>query len=219
MKVLLVSALIATSLFAYPQTQDSPNGNIKGTVSDDTGTPVFDATVYAVPQDLTLEGIAPRSVRTDRSGTFDFTGGLPWGNYKVYTEKDKDGYPNPLDSFYRDLETKPVEVQLSEGSSSAEVSLQMGERAGIITGRVLDADTGAPLKVRLGVLYRDDKGGGDHGVNSRAKDGEYRVLVPPGKDIIVMVHIEPGDRSLVPTPALRLESGQEVVMDIPVSRK
>jgi len=220
MKHLLTVALVLASLCADSRALDDPSGNIKGTVTEQNGNPVYEATVYAVPQDLTLDGITTRSVQTGRNGAFDFTGRLPWGSYKLYVSKDKDGYPNPLDSFYADSNVEAAKVELSEANPSAEVTLNMGEKAGIITGRILDADTGAPVKARIHFVGVDNMDSG-HSVNSRAKDGEYYALVPPRKDVFVMVTIySPGSvRDEVPNPALRLEPGQEVVMDIPVSTK
>jgi len=220
MKHLLTVILVLASLCANSQTLDKTSGNIKGNVTEQNGNPVFDATVYAVPQDLTLDGITPRSVQTDRKSAFDFTGGLPWGHYKLYACKSKDGCPSPLDSFYADSQVEAVKAELREDSPSAEVTVNMGEKAGIITGRVLDADTGGPVEAR--VVFRREDGEGGHAVTSRSKDGEYRVLLPPGKDVMIaMVHIEPGDRSLAPLPTLRLrlEPAQQIVLDIPISSK
>jgi hypothetical protein len=219
MKPLLTAALVLASLCAHSQTLDNPSGNIKGTVTEQNGNPVFEATVYAVPQDLTLDGISTRAVRTDKHGAFDFTGGLPWGNYKLYTCKDKDGYPNPLDGFYADSQPNAVQVELREDNPFAEVPVTLGEKAGIITGRVLDADTGTPVKARV-TFWREDRKG-DHGVTSRSKDGEYRALVPPREDVIVMVVVSSPtkEHAAAPLPSLRLEPGQEIVMDIPISTK
>jgi hypothetical protein len=70
MKHLLTLVLAVASLFAYSQTKDRLVGDIKGIVTDENGNPVSAATVYAVPQDITFDGVTPRSTKTDRNGTF-----------------------------------------------------------------------------------------------------------------------------------------------------
>jgi hypothetical protein len=74
MKHFLTLALVAASLFASSQIKDHPDGEIKGTVTDQNGSPAPAATVYAVPQGITFDRMTPRSVKTDRSGEFDFHG-------------------------------------------------------------------------------------------------------------------------------------------------
>src|SRR5258708_322123 len=94
MKHFLTLALVVTSLFAHSQKKDHPDGEIKGTVTDQNGSPVSAATVYAVPQDVTFDSITPRSIETDRNGGFDFRRGFQFGSYKLYSRKDADTYPD-----------------------------------------------------------------------------------------------------------------------------
>jgi hypothetical protein len=215
MKHLLALAVVASSLLAYSQTQNHLTGNITGTVVEQNGIPLFDATVYAVPESLSLDGISPHSVKTNRDGTFNFGEKLEWGTYKLYARKDKDAYPDPLDTFYADAKLATATADLAEANPSKEVTIMLGEKAGVITGRVVDADTGAPLKARIAFIDEDGNG---HSVSSQSKTGEYYALVPAEKDVIVMVDVYSPHhrRTEVPFPHLQLESGQEVVLDIPV---
>src|SRR5882724_6004479 len=125
MKHFLVSALVVTSLFAYPQTKDPPDGEIKGNVTDQNGNPVAAATVYAVPQDIAFDGITSRSVKTDRNGEFDFRGGFQLGAYKLYSRKDADLYPDRSDGFYADSKAEAPQVDLTEDHPSATVSVPL----------------------------------------------------------------------------------------------
>jgi Carboxypeptidase regulatory-like domain len=214
MKRFLILALVGTSLFAYSQTMDHPVGEIKGTVTDMNGTPVSAASVYAVAQDNAFDGITPRSVKTDANGEFDFRGGFRLGAYKLYSRKDVDAYPDRSDSFYADSKTAAPKVDLTEDSSSATVNVTLGEKAGVLAGRVIDADTGAALKAKLVFL---DEDGNDHSV---FVDGKYRALLPAGKDVTLIVMVmSPDYRSQVPSAPLRLEPGQEMLMDIPLSKQ
>ena len=103
MKHFLTLAVVAASLFTYSQTKVSLDGEIKGTVTDQDGSPVSAATVYAVPQDPTFDGIIPRSAKTDENGDFDFRGGLALGGYKLYSRKIKRPIPIHLTYFMRTL--------------------------------------------------------------------------------------------------------------------
>jgi len=218
MKHFAVVIVVAGSLFAYAQTKDHLRGKIKGSVTDQNGNPISAATVYAVPQGLTLNDITPRSVKTDGNGAFDFRDGFELEEYKLYSRKDEDSYFDPFDGFYADSKSEAPAVNLTQDHPSATVTVKMGEKAGVVVGRVIDADTGAVLKARL--YFYDGQGHG-HRFDS-AVDGRYRALLPPGKDIRLMVTVlsPSSERTQIPVaPSLRLEQGQFIYMDIPVAKQ
>jgi hypothetical protein len=215
MKYFFALALMATSLLANSQTKNHLDGQIKGIVTDQSGSPVVGAAVYAVPQFLAFDGIKPRSVKTDRNGEFDFRGGFQLGAYKLYSQKDEDGYPDPFKSFYADSKFEVPKVVLSKRHSSATVRVTLGEKAGVVAGQVIDADSGAATKALL--VFIDEDGNG----RNLLADGQFRVLLPPGKDLILMVTAmsrQSSSQRPFDTP-LRLEPGQEIYMDIPVSKQ
>jgi hypothetical protein len=214
MKHFLVSIVIAASLLAYSQTREPVTGEIKGTLTDENGNPVAASTVYAVPQDITLDSTTPRSVKTDRKGEFDFRGGFQLGTYKLYSRKDADAYPDRSDSFYADSKVEPPTVDLTEDRPSATVTLTLGEKAGVVSGRVVDASTGVALKAKLVFM---DEDGNSHSVLT---NGKYRALLPAGKDVSLMVMVPlPDYGSQSPVPPLRLAPGQEMHMDIPLTKR
>ena len=89
----------------------------------------------------------------------------------------------------------------------------MGEKAGVLVGRVVDADTGAAVKAKL--VFMDEQGN-DHSVFA---NGKYRALLPPGKDLTLMVVVtSPNYRPQAPS-TLRLEPGQEMHKDIQVAKE
>jgi hypothetical protein len=145
MKHFLTLALVVASLSAYSQTKNQPTGEIKGTVTDENGNAVSAATVYAVPQGISFDSITPRSTKADRNGAFDFGGGFQLGAYKLYSRKDADACPDRSDNFYADSKVEPPKVDLTEDHPSATTTVILGERAGVLVGRVVDADTGAAL--------------------------------------------------------------------------
>src|SRR5882724_7203090 len=94
MNYLLTLLLVLAGGFTNPQSQRQPAGEIKGTVTDQDGRPVSSATVYAVPQALTLEGSKPRSAKADKDGKFLFGGRFRTGTYVLYSRKEEEGYPD-----------------------------------------------------------------------------------------------------------------------------
>lgn len=209
MKSLLAFTVVCGSLFAYSQTK-RPSGEIKGTVVDQAGSPISFATVYVVPQGLTLDEVPPRSVKTDRNGAFDFHGGLALGIYKLYPRKDADGYLDPFDSFYADTDAIPAQAVLTRQHPSSNVTVKLGKPAAVISGRIYDANSGAPLEASLGYVDREG-----HGHQVRVT-GDYRVMVPSGKQVTLWVHLPGTGRALPPGAPLRLEPGQRVYLDFPI---
>jgi len=214
MKHLLTLAFVVASLSAYSQTKNQPSGEIMGTVTDENGNAVSAATVYAVPQDISLDSITPRLTKTDRNGAFDFGCSFQLGTYKLYSRKDADAYPDRSDNFYADSKVELSKVDLTEDHPSATTTVILGEKAGVLVGRVLDADTGAALNAKLVFM---DEDGNNHSV---FVDGNYRALLPAGKDVTLMVMVmSPDYGSQSPVPPLRLAPGQEMHMDIPLSKR
>jgi hypothetical protein len=204
MKHLIVLFMVSGSLLIQAQTRPA---NLSGTVIDQTGAPVAGAIVYAVDQGL-ADAIPP-STKTDGNGAFDFHRSLDLGAYKVYARKDADGYPDPFDSFYSDPEAEAPRIELSQAHPAASVAVKLGPKAATVAGRVVDANTGTAVKARLAFVDADGHG------HSVSVDGDYRIQVPPGKNVTLMVVMMP-TRFLVPGPPLKLEPGQYVYLEIPV---
>lgn len=209
MKLLVALTVVAASLLAYAQTK-TPSGEIRGTVTDQDGAPVSGATVYAVPQSG-FNDPTPREVTSDSNGSFVFRH-LDFNTYKLYSRKDEDSYADPLDKFYAESDSKAPEVDLTAQHSSATQTVKLGPQAAVLAGRVVDANTGDTIRASLG--YIDAQGNG-HGISV---DGDYRILLPPGKDVTLIVRRlgSRSDRVQIPVAPLRLEPGQYVYMDIAV---
>lgn len=213
MKRFLTLVLVAPTLFAYSQTKNHPDGGIRGNVIDQAGNPVPFATVYAIPQGITFDGITPRSVKTNANGDFDFRSAFQLGAYKMYSRKAEDAYPDRSDAFYADPTIDAPAVDLTEDYPLATITVTMGEKAGVLVGRVIDADTGAAVKAKLVFV---DEDGNDHSVFAK---GKYRALLPPGKDLTLMIIVtSPNYRPQAPS-TLRLEPGQEMHKDIQVAKE
>ena len=209
MKSLLVLMVVSGTVLAQTPAEHL-TGEIKGTAVDHDGKPVSAATVFAVPQGLVLDDIKPRSVDTDRNGKFDFRGGFELRSYKLYTQKDADGYLSPFDAFYGDADSA-VEVALSPKHPSSTVTVKLGKQAAVISGRVFDVDSNAPLAAYVRLM---DEAGNGHSI---VVDGDYNLVVPSEKNIHLMVTVIGTRRPIVPVSSLWLEPGQRVFMDIPIS--
>lgn len=211
MKLFPALVLMVASGFTSPQLQHRPAGEIKGVVSDGDGRPVSSAVVFAVPQALTLEEITSRSAKTGDDGKFVFSGRFSPGTYTLYSRKEEEGYPDPTDRFYADSKAA-TEVHLTADKPSATVKVRLGQKAGILEGRVIDVNTGAAIPARL-VFY--DQNGNQHFLMVK---GEYRALLPSGKDVGLMVS-SPKYESRIAVARLQLEPGQQVHLDIPLSKE
>ena len=210
MKLFVALTVVAASLVAYSQTK--PPGEIKGTVTDATGAPISGATVYAVSQNAGFSDATLRSVKSDRNGMFDFRGGFALGSYKLYSRKDEDSYPDPLDKFYADPKAEAQAVELTAAHPSATATVTLGQQAAVLAGKIVDASTGDAIRALL--AFVDGQGNG----HSISVDGDYRILVPPGKDVTLMVTAmgARSNRAQIPVAPLRLEPGQHVYMDLSV---
>ncbi|HET9304479.1 MAG TPA: carboxypeptidase-like regulatory domain-containing protein [Candidatus Sulfotelmatobacter sp.] len=210
MKLFVALTVVAASLTAYSQTKLP--GEIKGTVTDATGAPISGATVYAVSQNTGFSDATLRSAKSDRNGMFDFRGGFALGSYKLYSRKDEDSYPDPLDKFYADPQAEAQAVELTAAHPSATATVTLGQQAAVLAGKIVDAITGDAIRASL--AFVDGQGNG----HSISVDGDYRILVPPGKDVTLMVTAmgARSNRAQIPVAPLRLEPGQHVYMDLSV---
>ena len=226
MKTFLALTLVVVSGFTNPPAQRQPPGEVRGVVTDRDGHPIPSAMVFAIPQALTLEGVTPRSSKSGKDGKFVFSGRFNSGIYTLYSRKEEAGYPDPSERFYTDsraateaqLAVVPLTdvqltvVHLTEDKPSATVEVHLGQPAGVLEGRVIDVNTGAAIAARLVFCDRDCN------QHSLTVKGKYRALLPPGKDIGLMVS-SPKYESRVAISRLQLEPGQKLHLDIPLSRE
>jgi hypothetical protein len=160
---------------------DADIGLIEGTVSYENGSPVNGATVYASPMDRPIFGIIPHATTNER-GHFALHH-LWLGKYAVGAEKLDEDYLNMTNQFYSD--GKFETVSLSAHHSAATVSIRLGPKAGILTGTVSDAVTGAPLNPC--VEFRRAKNPGNFLSGTGLLNAKYRVLVPSNTDVLMKV--------------------------------
>lgn len=191
MKYLVLIALFLSSC-AVAQTPDPTpfDGRISGTVLDADGKPISEATVVAVQESLlSIIDAYPVLVQTDLRGNFDFGSTLKHGVYDIYARKEKDGYPDRSSAFYQPVDFQPQTVQLFGSQPEAKIEVKLKERAGLLSGRVVDGDTDEPLDASVNLVDMETTGVSNtvNGKHAEIKEGKFRELVPENTDVYVYV--------------------------------
>ena len=190
------------------------DGLVRGTVVDETGVPVSSAKVNADPVNRGPIRSLVRYVETDAQGTFSIDR-LAWGKYRIFAMKEETGYPNMRASFYSN-DVFPV-VAVTPEAPIAQLRIQLGPRAGILTGSVTSAKTGAPLNAG----FKLTRALAPNKWISTSVPPNYRVLIPPSTDTLLEVSASgyetwhyggPSDPSR--RSPLRLSPGAEMHLDI-----
>src|SRR5215469_11994826 len=210
----LIVLLLSTCAVSQTADPTPVDGRVSGTVVNVDGKPVPDATVYVSEESSSLVDPGRKQTRTDAAGRFDFGEKLRRGVYEIYARKDKDGYPDPGSDFYQPLNFTPQKVQLFGDHPAKEVAITLENKAAILTGRVIDTDTGQPLKANVGFINVQTRGGQSAVVDN----GKFRELIPANTDVYVLVEEEGRDHaSWYPfTTKLSLQSGEIRDVEIPL---
>ena len=191
------------------------HGAIQGTVTYEDGRPVKEATVYAQPLDHGMAGIVPHAT-TNESGYFMISH-LWLGEYAVGGEKLDEGYANMTNQFYSD--GKFETVVLTSRNPAANVAFQLGPKAGILVGTVVDAVANAPLNPC--VEFRRGKNFSNFLSGTGLVNAKYRVLVPSSTDVLMKVWYGghklwyyPGTTDKALSRPLNLRPGEMIKIDI-----
>lgn len=211
---LLVTCLLVGSLGAQtvPSPQAPPgdaagqktgSAAIRGrVVASDTGGPIRNATVVLVSGELRLS--LQRSSGPD--GGFEFAS-LPAGRFTITASPPMDK-PMYLPSYQIASRLRPLIVELAEGQVLRNVNVSL-QRAGAISGRVLD-DLGEPVAmVRIGVALRTAGGGtrpAGRGFTASDDNGRFRVYgLEPGDYYVRAESAGPRSRSRPDAPGASTE--------------
>jgi hypothetical protein len=206
----LPAAILATSLClclsaAAGTDTPRPTGVIRGTVVDEHGVPVEKAVVRVTPVGRPLLYVLPWA-ETDAQGHFAIRN-LDWGKWSTSASKPSEGYPDLPSDLYKKGGKFPV-VVLSPASPAAEVQIQFAPKAGILTGRVSDSVTGAPIQA--GFEFR--RHGSSRFELGMGEPSNYRVFLPASETMDMEVSA-PGYQTAY-FPALNLSSGEKQKLDI-----
>lgn len=203
--------LLAISFLTPAQGAEVRQGVIQGVVLGEGGRPVAGAMVHAE-----LKGVpmvkAIRYVETDPNGLF-LIDRLDFGNYYVAAMKEEEGYGNSNSSFFND-NPSPM-AQITAQHRSADVVVNLGPKAGILTGTISDAATGKPIPAIFDLAQVKDR----TKWMGTSVAPNFRVLIPFSKEMEVKVSA-PGYEAwvypdpTVPSQFLSVDPGSEIHLDI-----
>ena len=207
----LLLPLLAISFLTPTQGKEVGEGVIQGVVLGEGGQPVRGAKVHAELNGVAMaKGI--RYVETDESGFF-LIDRLDFGNYYVGAMKEEEGYGNSDSSFFND---SPLPMgQITAQNRSADVVVNLGSKAGILTGTISDALTAKPIPAGFDLAQVKDR---TRWMRTSAAPN-FRVLIPSSNEIEVKVSA-PGYEAWVypdpttPSQVLRMDPGSEMHLDI-----
>ena len=209
---LLLSALEPRYPLAdwHPLPPVNRDTSIDGTVITQESRLVAGATVYALSPDYPSTGIVPHT-ETDASGHFAFHG-LPWGHYYIYAGKEAEGYAVESGEFFN--RNRPLrKITLGPNNQTATLTVQLGPKAGSLTGTVTDAVTSAPLNACTEFRWAADPNNSLSG--SGLANGKFRILIPSDTDVFWKVWLDgykpwyyPGTSDRRRATSLRLMPGR-----------
>ncbi|HXG06807.1 MAG TPA: carboxypeptidase-like regulatory domain-containing protein [Nitrososphaera sp.] len=148
MKTSMVGSLIvitALSITALPQVskQGPFSATITGQVQDENGQPVPNAKVLARLMPHPLRTIP--SAYTDPDGKFSIIVRII-GTYRLYAGKEELFYPITSHDFYDVDQIVPPEVAIGDERAFDAGIVRLNSQAARLTLRVIDAETGEPIK-------------------------------------------------------------------------
>lgn len=188
-------------------------GTIRGTVLDEKGKPVAQATVTVFQADVAAP--VERSVSSSADGAFTFSG-LTWGKYQVASEKPEDGYPDTSAEFYgKQPATTPVVLDRNHPSATVKIGFRF--KASMLTGTVVNEETHQPIRSTFLVRRVDDPAK----LITVDQPSAYRILIPADTDVTLEVSSPqhktwyyPGTNDVTKRKPLRLNKGQDRKLNI-----
>ena len=157
-----------------PQNTDKSDGAISGRVLDAEGKSIINATVTAEMANA-IGGI-PNAL-TNKDGEFIIRGLRP-GQYTLHARKEEDGYPRTEFNLYDAGTGADPQVEVLEHQVMQNVILQLGLKSGILTIRVVDANSNQPLHHADITIRRVDLPDRYLSSGLSVEEGEFKILVP-----------------------------------------
>jgi len=144
-----------------------------GIVLDGLGQPVSDAIVTCHLLHKPVAAAMPWAL-TDTAGRFSVHVGWE-GEYAITAGKEEDGYPAKFWGIYRDK--TPTRVTLDSAMPRVDnLVVNIGPKAGIVTGSVSDAINNKPLKPNFHMWRADFNATW----TDASEPSEFRALIPSG---------------------------------------
>ena len=203
--------LLAISFLIPAQGTEVREGVIQGVVLGEGRQPVRGAKVHAELTGVPMSTLI-RYVETDENGFF-LIDQLEFGKYYVAAKNEEEGYGDSGLSFFND---QPVRTaQISAQHRIADVVINLGPKAGALTGTISNAVTGKPIPAGFWLVQAKDR----NKWMSTSAAPNFRVLIPSSREMKVKV-LAPGYETWVypdptiPSQVLRMDPGSEIHLDI-----
>jgi hypothetical protein len=214
--VFVLLAPILFSAFVHAADQDN-RGVVAGVVVNESGSPVAGAQVMTRDLDSTAAEVFAGAVpyaETDAQGRFVYRGLKLGHRYKLYAEKDRDGYPYMMVGIYNPHDDGPIAVA---SAGEGDITVPLGPKAGRLTWSVYDAVSGRSIDGPTIFLERTDTGA-NIGGSGVASEG---ILAPSGTDLTVKISASgyrdwyhPGTFDKSTAAPLRLMPGEERTLQV-----
>lgn len=205
----IATAFIAVSMTAY----GSQAGNVSCTVVDERGSPVAGARVMLMIMDNRIQMLVVPTRLTGDDGRFLFDE-VRAGTYLICASKVAEGYPESCSPLYS--ATPQLRITLTAAAPSADVSIQLGPKAGAATGYVADASNGLVMSstYSLGLVSDPNQ---MVGARRSGADGKFHLLVPVYRAVTLEVYAEGYERFR--SEPIQLGSGVEMPFNIRLTKK
>ncbi|MDQ3817633.1 MAG: carboxypeptidase-like regulatory domain-containing protein [Acidobacteriota bacterium] len=152
-------------------------GAIEGRVLDSAGNAVAGVKVEAVPVGRRAYGLLP-TARTDERGRFFLDGVTPGAN-ALMTSKEEEGYASTYFPFFMTDSQSVPQVTVVNQQVTSDVLVHLGPKAARVSGKILDAETGRPIRSAEIIYYRTDNSDLYYSTGPNGSDGSFENLLPP----------------------------------------
>lgn len=203
-------------------------GVINGTVVEDRGAPLDDATVnwFDLEYNNTVEVQAGQVpfVKTDEKGRFHIMRLNAGERYALVAYKEDAGYPNLAEPLYNP--SGKLTVAIAQGADRApDVQIQLGPKAARLQWEVKDAVTGALLPGIGFAIYRSDGRGEDQARGMApvggSAPGTFTYLIPTDVGVTIEFYLQgyktwyyPGVMEKAARTFLRAAPGQTIEIHV-----
>jgi hypothetical protein len=179
-RVLVWLLVLCPPFLTVTVAQSTAAYTISGELRDDAGQLFSGATVCAIPTDGTVVRVRDKICgQTDQSGKF-VVRLTTAGKYQVIAEKMSDGYMPSYIPFYRNPRILIPEVIVGDQNPNPSLSLVLGPKSGLITGKVIDEASDVPVQDFVVWVYQARTANAHtHEVVKGSRSGRFRIFAPP----------------------------------------
>jgi hypothetical protein len=177
--ILTVLLILCSSFFTVMVAQSPSSYTITGDLRDETGALYSSAKVCAIPTDGSIVRVRDKICSaTSDHGKFVINV-VRAGKYQMFGENISEGYMPAYLPFYRDPHQPITEVIVDDQNRNASVSLALGPKSGLITGKVIDEASDRPVKDFVVWVYQARSNEHTHHVVKGSLGGRFRLFAPP----------------------------------------